>query len=69
MSKLLYLLTALVKAVERFFKRKEAREAQDERDKLEENPANWYNDHFGGVRKQQPDDSANKADANSDSKE
>lgn len=57
-SKIIALLSALVAALQGLARRKEHREAQDERDRLEGDPADWYNEHFGGVRR----DDADKAD-------
>lgn len=64
MNKLLYLLSALVSFLERLGRKREQREAQNERDDLESNPADWYNQHFDGVRR---DDAGKAHEAKPDS--
>lgn len=49
-TRLLYLLTALVEAVLQALKRKEQREAQDERDQIDDGSAQHSADTFGDGR-------------------
>lgn len=49
-TKLLYLLTALVEAVLQALKRKEQREAQHDRDQIEADSAQYAADKFGDGR-------------------
>lgn len=52
-SQILYLLAVLTKAVKRVFRKKEQREAQDERDKIDSDSAQYAADKFGDCRVQQ----------------
>ena len=49
-TKLLYLLTALVESVGRHLKRKEQREAQHDRDEIEADSAQYSANKFGDGR-------------------
>lgn len=50
MERLAYLLAALVKALRRYFRRKEHREAQHDRDQIDEDSAQYAADKFGDGR-------------------
>ena len=59
------LLSALLAIVQGWQLRRELEEQQRAADELADNPVDWYGQHFGGVRDEQPGD-ADKADADSD---
>ncbi len=50
MERLVYLLAALADAIRRFFRAKEQREAQDERDQINQDSAQYSADKFGDGR-------------------
>ena len=57
-ERLIQLLSFIAERVKKALRSREQEESQDERDKLEGSPADWYSDHFGGVRS----DNAGEAD-------
>jgi len=57
------LINRLLALFERWRRSKLQQEAQDEADQLADRPADWYNDHFGGVRR---DDASQTDEANTD---
>ena len=59
------LLSALLAIVQGWQLRRELREQQRAADELANDPVDWYNDHFGGMRDEQLGD-ADKADTDSD---
>jgi hypothetical protein len=59
------LLSALLAIVQGWQLRRELREQQRAADELADNPVDWYNDLFNGVRDDQPSDT-DKADTDSD---
>jgi len=61
------LLSALLAIVQGWQLRRELKEQQRAADKLADDPVDWYNDHFSGVRDDQPSDT-DKTDTDSDTK-
>jgi len=59
------ILSALLAIVQGWQLRRELEEQQRAADELADNPVDWYNDHFDGLRDEQSG-YANKADADSD---
>ena len=59
------LLSALLAIVQGWQLRRELEEQQRAAEELADNPIDWYNEHFGGMHDEQPDD-ADKADTDSD---
>ena len=43
-------LAALLRIVERLIRARKQKQMQDKRDALEDNPAEFFNNHFDGVR-------------------
>ena len=58
-------LSALLALVQGWQQRRELKEQQRAADELADNPVDWYNDHFDGVRDDKADD-ADKADTDGD---
>ncbi len=50
MERLVYLLAALAEAIRRLFRAKEQREAQDERNQIDQDSAQYSADKFGDGR-------------------
>jgi hypothetical protein len=59
------LLSALLGLIQGWQLRRELKEQQRAADELADDPVDWYNDHFDGVRDDKADD-ADKADTDSD---
>lgn len=59
LSAFLQLLLRLLKRAVRKAREQEAKDAQKERNQIEENPSSWLDKHFNGV----PDDSTMPSDA------
>ena len=62
--KILKILPALVKVIERIYRKRKTEERQADRDALEDNPDLWVSNHFGGVRDDSTRDDADKTDVN-----
>lgn len=70
-DRILYLLTALVQAVKQALRKKEQREAQDEREQIDTDSAQYSADKFGDGRVRSLDeyaDRANKSDRADDNR-
>lgn len=67
-ERLFYLLAAVVEYLKRLARKREQKDAQDDRNELEENPADWFNSEFGGVQRDDNASEADKADPDSDRK-
>lgn len=73
MNKILTILAALAELLGRYFRVKEQREHDDQQQKIKDNPAVWFDDHFNhsvnGVRHNEPmPDNANQAKQTSPTK-
>ena len=64
-DRLFYLLSALVEYLKRAARKRKQEAEQHERDELEDNPADWYRDEFGGMQRDNAD-SATEADSSRD---
>jgi|AntRauTorcE11897_2_1112592.scaffolds.fasta_scaffold63798_2 hypothetical protein len=60
-------LSALLALVQGWQQRRELKEQQRAADELADNPVDWYNDHFDGVRDDKAGD-ADEADTDGDTK-
>jgi len=58
-------LAALIRLLERFLLIRKQKDRQVKRDKLEDNPVDFFNDHFDGVRNDKSKDSTSEADTDS----
>jgi len=58
-------LSALLALVQGWQRRRELEEQQRVADEMADDPVEWYNDHFFGLRDDKPND-ADKADTDSD---
>ena len=64
MSAIVELLSVLLRIVERIIRDRKRKKRQVERNELEDNPAEFFNNHFDGVR-DKPESGANEADSDS----
>lgn len=56
-------LEIILRLVEFFFNEWHQKQAQKARDKLEQNPAGWFTEHFGGLRESDKTGQADKTNA------